>query len=103
MPLCAAFDWTVEMVNAFISRPAKAAFCVGVLDIFGFENFSVNSFPQVHAIQLHVIQLTESLSAIVFATRLTFTPAAPILGRSSYPPILGRLLISSHSAQMGIN
>ena len=44
---CLVFDWCVDMINDYISRPSEAAFCVGVLDIFGFENFGVNSFPQL--------------------------------------------------------
>ena len=42
-----AFDWCVEMINEYISRPEAAEYCIGVLDIFGFENFGVNSFPQL--------------------------------------------------------
>ena len=44
---CLVFDWCVDVINEYISRPSDTAFCVGILDIFGFENFSTNSFPQV--------------------------------------------------------
>ena len=47
-----AFDWCVEKINRKIARPdGEVSRCVGVLDIFGFENFSAkgqtNSFPQL--------------------------------------------------------
>ena len=43
------FDWVVEQVNSFISGSKAAASLpyVGLLDIFGFENFKFNSFEQV--------------------------------------------------------
>ena len=43
------FDWIVTKVNAFISGGDSAAALpyVGLLDIFGFENFAHNSFEQV--------------------------------------------------------
>lgn len=40
------FDWCVEVINDYIAVP-RAEACIGVLDIFGFENFSLNSFPQL--------------------------------------------------------
>ena len=43
------FDWVVEKVNAFItgSEAAPKLPYVGLLDIFGFENFKFNSFEQL--------------------------------------------------------
>ena len=40
------FDWCVHVINEYISI-YDPAYCTGVLDIFGFENFDVNSFPQL--------------------------------------------------------
>ena len=43
-----AFDWCVYKINAEIAKPAgEVSRSIGVLDIFGFENFDVNSFPQL--------------------------------------------------------
>ena len=47
-----AFDWCVEKINRDIARSENDAFrTVGVLDIFGFENFDArgqsNKFPQL--------------------------------------------------------
>ena len=41
------FDWCVIVINDYISQPDSAHTCVGLLDIFGFENFPMNSFPQL--------------------------------------------------------
>jgi len=40
------FDWAVQVINEYISV-YNAFTCVGILDIFGFENFTINSFPQL--------------------------------------------------------
>ena len=43
-----AFEWCVKKINASISvPPSEVHRCIGVLDIFGFENFDLNSFPQL--------------------------------------------------------
>lgn len=44
------FIWIVSKINASISKPAvdsQGCTSLGVLDIFGFENFNVNSFEQL--------------------------------------------------------
>merc|ERR1719310_1678761 len=43
---CLLFDWCVDMVNDYIAVPS-CDFAIGILDIFGFENFVLNSFPQL--------------------------------------------------------
>ncbi|XP_043214510.1 myosin-VIIa-like isoform X4 [Amphibalanus amphitrite] len=41
------FVWIVSKINSAIYRPKKTfRSCIGVLDIFGFENFRTNSFEQ---------------------------------------------------------
>ncbi|XP_041851792.1 myosin VIIAa isoform X2 [Melanotaenia boesemani] len=46
------FVWIVEKINAAIYKPPSQhpkvlRRCIGLLDIFGFENFTVNSFEQL--------------------------------------------------------
>ena len=41
------FDWLVARVNSSMDRSSQSHRTIGVLDIFGFEAFDVNSFEQV--------------------------------------------------------
>ena len=41
------FLWLVERINDVVSKPQEEAKWIGLLDIFGFENFKVNSFEQL--------------------------------------------------------
>jgi len=43
---CLLFDWCVDVVNDYIAV-GHCDFAIGILDIFGFENFTLNSFPQL--------------------------------------------------------
>ena len=40
------FRWILERINARIQGVAQSFAFIGVLDIFGFENFEVNRFEQ---------------------------------------------------------
>ncbi|GJP48240.1 hypothetical protein CLOM_g7505, partial [Closterium sp. NIES-68] len=40
------FDWIVQKVNRSIGQDANAMAIIGVLDIYGFEHFKINSFEQ---------------------------------------------------------
>ncbi|EQC29751.1 hypothetical protein SDRG_12523 [Saprolegnia diclina VS20] len=40
------FEWLVATINASLGHDAKMAHHIGVLDIFGFEHFTTNSFEQ---------------------------------------------------------
>mmetsp|Transcript_36306 Transcript_36306/g.58686 ORF Transcript_36306/g.58686 Transcript_36306/m.58686 type:complete len:1509 (-) Transcript_36306:778-5304(-) len=41
------FEWLVQRINKSIRNDAKTANFIGVLDIFGFESFKINSFEQL--------------------------------------------------------
>lgn len=41
------FEWLVARINLAILKPGKQYF-IGVLDIFGFENFKVRGYSQIH-------------------------------------------------------
>ncbi|KAL5223712.1 hypothetical protein ABZP36_010351 [Zizania latifolia] len=40
------FDWLVDKINSSIGQDAKSKSLIGVLDIYGFESFKLNSFEQ---------------------------------------------------------
>ncbi|KAL5247554.1 hypothetical protein ACHWQZ_G019434 [Mnemiopsis leidyi] len=40
------FDWIIQRINSRIKSPKTPFSSIGVLDIFGFENFAVNRFEQ---------------------------------------------------------
>ncbi|CAN6439793.1 unnamed protein product [Victoria cruziana] len=41
------FDWIVDKINSSIGQDPNATNIIGVLDIYGFESFKVNSFEQL--------------------------------------------------------
>ncbi|PKA49353.1 hypothetical protein AXF42_Ash014255 [Apostasia shenzhenica] len=41
------FDWIVDKINISIGQDANAKSIIGVLDIYGFESFKINSFEQL--------------------------------------------------------
>lgn len=40
------FNWIVSQINKSLKSPAKTHCFIGVLDIYGFETFELNSFEQ---------------------------------------------------------
>lgn len=40
------FNWIVGELNKSLTSTAKSAKFIGVLDIYGFETFEINSFEQ---------------------------------------------------------
>ena len=40
------FEWLVNKINASIGQDAESKTFIGVLDIYGFESFKLNSFEQ---------------------------------------------------------
>lgn len=40
------FNWIVEMINDSLETQSKSQSFIGVLDIYGFETFQINSFEQ---------------------------------------------------------
>ncbi|MQM03597.1 hypothetical protein Taro_036381 [Colocasia esculenta] len=41
------FDWIVDKINSSIGQDPDAKSIIGVLDIYGFESFKINSFEQL--------------------------------------------------------
>ncbi|XP_020287438.1 unconventional myosin-Va isoform X2 [Pseudomyrmex gracilis] len=40
------FNWIVAGINSSLQSPSKVQYFIGVLDIYGFETFEINSFEQ---------------------------------------------------------
>ena len=40
------FDWLVDMINKSLAKSSSTKTFIGLLDIYGFEIFQVNSFEQ---------------------------------------------------------
>ncbi|XP_062149506.1 myosin-6-like [Alnus glutinosa] len=59
------FDWLVDKINSSIGQDPESKSLIGVLDIYGFENFKTNSFEQFcinltnEKFQQHVVKMEE--------------------------------------------
>jgi len=60
------FDWLVHRVNRAFGSPKEKCFSIGILDIFGFEVFQVNSFEQL-CINYTNEKLQQNFNATTFA------------------------------------
>ncbi|CAI5519688.1 unnamed protein product, partial [Closterium sp. Naga37s-1] len=75
------FDWIVSKVNESIGQDPNHASIIGVLDIYGFEHFKVNSFEQL------CINLTNEKLQQHFNSKKApqATPQHPPLSLNTYP------------------
>ena len=63
------FDYVVERLNEVAAAPTETANFIGVLDIFGFEIFEVNSFEQL-CINLANEKLQAHFNSFIFEEEL---------------------------------
>ncbi|CAM8930378.1 unnamed protein product [Rhodiola kirilowii] len=61
------FDWLVNKINRSIGQDPESKYLIGVLDIYGFESFKVNSFEQF-CINLTNEKLQQHFNQHVFKT-----------------------------------
>lgn len=97
------FSWIVHRINALLrterARPVENDYRIGILDIFGFENFKRNSFEQLcinianEQIQFYFNQqifsweLEEYRSEGISLERISFTDNRPVLDMFLQKPI----------------
>ena len=83
------FDWIVYQINKALKTNKKVHKFIGVLDIYGFETFEINSFEQFcinyaneklqQQFNMHVFKLEQEVRSERIST---FSPFSVTLGRS---------------------
>lgn len=64
------FEWLVGHVNKMIFKPGSKSF-IGVLDIFGFENFKVRGYQ--HTLYIHTQkEIYREIESITFSHSLAY-------------------------------